>query len=56
MHHLQTIYINPNGYLHSPFIVKTVIKEVAVLLQLQNIGKQFNRKVVLENISLDIQK
>ena len=56
MHHLQMIYIKPNGYLHSPFILKIVIKEVAILLQLQNIGKQFNRKVVLENISLDIQK
>ncbi len=47
--------MNHDVYLQFPFILRLCFREVERLLQLQNIGKQFDQKVVLDGIHLDIQ-
>jgi iron(III) transport system ATP-binding protein len=54
-HYLHSFYINHELYLQLLFILRTCLREVKRLLQLQNIGKQYEDKVVLEDINLDIK-
>ncbi len=54
MHILHIIYENLYSDLHKVFILRTVIEEVASLLKLQNISKQFGEKTVLKDINLEI--
>lgn len=61
MYKLLIIYAKFTFHLHKslflftfPFYTKGVFKEVSRLLKLQNISKQFDSKVVLNDISLEI--
>lgn len=54
MHNLHIIYMILNLHLQMVIILKVVIREVNSLLKLQNIGKHYDKKVILENINLDI--
>lgn len=54
MHNLHIIYMILNLHLQMVIILKVVIREVNSLLKLQNIGKHYDKKVILENINLEI--
>lgn len=54
MHNLHIIYMILNLHLQMVIILKVVIREVNSLLKLQNIGKHYDQKVILENINLEI--
>lgn len=54
MHNLLKIYMELDSLLHFHFILRLCLREVQRLLKLQNIRKQFDDKVVLENIDLVI--
>ena len=54
MHNLHIIYENLYSDLHKVFILRTVLEEVDSLLKLKNISKQFDEKIVLKDINLEI--
>jgi iron(III) transport system ATP-binding protein len=54
MHNLHIIYENLYSDLQNVFILRTVLEEVDSLLKLKNISKQFDEKIVLKDINLEI--
>lgn len=54
MHNLRRIYMERDSLLHFDFILRMCLRGVQRLLKLQNIRKQFDDKVVLEDIDLVI--
>ena len=54
MHNLHIIYESLYSDLHKVFILRTVLEEVDSLLKLKNISKQFDEKIVLKDINLEI--
>lgn len=54
MHNLLNFYSIPDFYLHMASILRMCLREVSRLLKLEHIRKQFEDKVVLDDINVEI--
>ncbi len=55
MQNLHSVYVNLYFNLHIVFILRLCLRGVNSLLKLQNVSKQFDRKVVLDDINVEIK-
>lgn len=55
MQNLHIVYVNLYFNLHIVFILRLCLRGVNSLLKLQNVSKQFDRKVVLDDINVEIK-